>query len=629
MLILISLPYSVLAFLTTPGQPELLSFRTLANRASNLSSSLLEVFQVSPPILSPADATCKQTLMVHSFAYSYGHPYVGEYTPPSCEFNKVTFNFTVTSAGRQYDRLGLMYFNDTEIFRTSTAEPTATGIEWTYIKDMSNYLVLFKEPQKIIFDLGNLIDSTYTAPFNTTLAATFFVEDGTAAPADAILPISARQSATDSPSAFMVPPQNATNTLTLPQNVKKAVFSIAACGQSTEEFWWSNALSSNTETFPNVTVLYGYSPFRELQLYIDGMLAGVAWPFPVIFTGGVVPGFWRPIVGIDAFDLREDEIDISAFLPLLCDGKQHTFEIRVVGINDGDGHGTLTQTVGSYWVVTGKVFLWLDSSGWITTGSDPVRVVPPPTLHMSSSTGAAANGTNITLDYSVQVQRHLSFSSTIQTSQGPHVASWRQTLSYSNYGNFTDQGNAEITNQRTNGIDVSSNGYSKVYGYPLYVYSVYAAGAGGNFSIAGTMDRSKNVQMVGQLAFPSELQSFDTSSSTKASFSGTSSNNRQNGSATYLAVPSQTKSYSWGSTEQDLSLVGIQASPSALQTGAPTVQGSSELYHRHVLATNGTVIEDEHTLAGQTSQNNYLTILADKQSFARPNVKAMLGRGPR
>ena len=161
-------------------------------------------------------------------------------------------------------------------------------------------------------------------------------------------------------------------------------------------------LSSDTEAFSNVTVLYGYSPFRELQLYIDGMLAGVAWPSPVIFTGGVVPGFWRPIVGLDAFDLREDEIDISAFLPLLCDGKEHTFEIRVVGINDdGSGHGTLTHTVGSYWVVTGKVFLWLDSSGWITTGSDPVRVVPPPTLHMSSSVGAIANGTNTTLAYSI------------------------------------------------------------------------------------------------------------------------------------------------------------------------------------------------------------------------------------
>lgn len=48
--------------------------------------------------------------------------------------------------------------------------------------------------------------------------------------------------------------------------------------------------SGYEETFPQTGEFYGYSPFREVQLFIDGMLAGVAWPFPVIFTGGVVPG---------------------------------------------------------------------------------------------------------------------------------------------------------------------------------------------------------------------------------------------------------------------------------------------------------------------------------------------------
>lgn len=56
------------------------------------------------------------------------------------------------------------------------------------------------------------------------------------------------------------------------------------------QFWWSNVLSSDIETFPQTGPLYGYSPFREIQLYIDDMLAGVAWPYPVVFTGGIVPG---------------------------------------------------------------------------------------------------------------------------------------------------------------------------------------------------------------------------------------------------------------------------------------------------------------------------------------------------
>lgn len=220
-------------------------------------------------------------------------------------------------------------------------------------QDMSHLLTLFKQPQKFIFQLDNINDATYTGVFNTTVTATFFTAEATVVPADLIYPVSSRASADNSGSLFSLPSQNASNTLMLPKNVNKAVFSIAATGQITEEFWYTNVLNSQVNTFaPQQGSLYGYSPFREVQLYIDGMLAGVVWPFPVIFTGGVVPGLWRPIAGIDAYDLREDEIDVTPFLPLLCDGNNHTFEIRVAGIDDdGHGNGLLTATVGSFWVI--------------------------------------------------------------------------------------------------------------------------------------------------------------------------------------------------------------------------------------------------------------------------------------
>lgn len=217
---------------------------------------------------------------------------------------------------------------------------------------MSHLLALFKQPQKFIFQLDNVVNPTYTGILNATVTATFFTAEDTVVPADLIYPISNRQSANNAGSLFSLPSQTAINTLSLPRNINKAVFSIAATGQIAEEFWYSNVLNSQVNTFaPQQGVLYGYSPFREVQLYIDGMLAGVVWPFPIIFTGGIVPGFWRPIAGIDAFDLREDEIDVTPFLPLLCDGNSHSFEIRIAGIDD-DGHGnsSLTATVGSFWV---------------------------------------------------------------------------------------------------------------------------------------------------------------------------------------------------------------------------------------------------------------------------------------
>lgn len=89
----------------------------------------------------------QQVLSVHSFGNSYGVPFVGEawwdafyylhalirvigsYTPPSnCSFNRVVLNLTVTVAGTQFDRLGAMYLGDTEIWRTTTSEPTLNGI---------------------------------------------------------------------------------------------------------------------------------------------------------------------------------------------------------------------------------------------------------------------------------------------------------------------------------------------------------------------------------------------------------------------------------------------------------------------------------------------------------------------
>ncbi|TVY86261.1 Peptide-N4-(N-acetyl-beta-glucosaminyl)asparagine amidase A, partial [Lachnellula willkommii] len=351
--------------------------------AATPSSAVLECFQVYQPVLFPSGAvdetvtsdgsentttiapttpatSCEVLLMEHSFGFSYGIPFVGDYTPPNCNFNRVVMNFTVTSQGRQFDRLALMYFGDTEVWRTSTAEPTVNGIRWEYIKDMTEYMYFWNSTQKLIFDLGNLIDSTYTAPFNTTLTATFFTAQETVNPASLIIPISARKGNASAASVFELPSDNATNTVSFPRNVNRAIFSVSACGQADEEFWWSNVLESNIDTFvPVAGTLYGYSPFREVQVLIDGQLAGVQWPFPVIFTGGVVPGLWRPIVGIDAFDLREHEIDITPWLSVLCDGNEHTFEIRVAGVlDDGENSGTLTETVGSSWYVTGKIFLW-------------------------------------------------------------------------------------------------------------------------------------------------------------------------------------------------------------------------------------------------------------------------------
>jgi hypothetical protein len=43
------------------------------------------------------------------------------------------------------------------VWRTSTAEPTKTGIIWTALKDVSRYIPLFSKPGTLILDLNNII----------------------------------------------------------------------------------------------------------------------------------------------------------------------------------------------------------------------------------------------------------------------------------------------------------------------------------------------------------------------------------------------------------------------------------------------------------------------------------------
>lgn len=547
-------------------------------------------------------------------------------------------NFTVTSRGRQFDRLGLMYLGDIEVFRTSTAEPTASGILWTYVKEMDQYDSLWKIKQKIIFDLGNLIDSTYTGSFNTTLTATFFTVPESRATADIILPISSRQSLSNKPSAFSVPSENASVSYTLPQNIQRAVVSLSACGQASEEFWYTNTFSSQTDTFESTAgTLYGYSPFREVQLLIDGQLAGVSWPFPIIFTGGIVPGLWRPIVGIDAFDLREHEIDITPWLPLLCDGSAHTFEIRVAGLDDnGNDHATLTQTVGSYWVVSGKIFIFSDEPESITTGTRPEMTAPSPQIQISSSITTNAAGDNETLTYNTTVSRYLSISSNFRTSQGSRLASWNQSLTYTNHNAFSNRGLTQSTTQNTSGIETSSSaGYT--YFYPLSVDSSFATFPSGAFSINASISRGLDYSVLGSSIFPSGVQSFNVTSpatmplpgrpqpqimtlpTSLPKFNGTLLSTTQTGSAAYLSAGNA--SYSYGTTEQNFNFKGAE-----LRLDGPTF----ELYSRHVKAVNSTVTEDEQSLIGRPFEipTGQPGLIKGTPGFKGLSVRAALGRGP-
>ena len=132
------------------------------------------------------------------------------------------------------------------------------------------------------------------------------------------------------------------HSLALPENVAGKVqraFLDVYCSNhgGSEEFWYLTP-----------------SAYREINLYIDGCLAAAWYPELVVYTGGICPLLWRPLVSYLALDVPARRLDITAFAGLLNDGKNHSFTFRVV---DGDPIGS-----SGVWFIDPVLVLDLDAS---------------------------------------------------------------------------------------------------------------------------------------------------------------------------------------------------------------------------------------------------------------------------
>ncbi|KAI0407020.1 peptide N-acetyl-beta-D-glucosaminyl asparaginase amidase A-domain-containing protein [Xylaria palmicola] len=468
--------------------------------------SVLEVIQAAtPPRQDLSTPSCRQHVFKHDFGNSYGSPYVGYYTPPpDCAYTTTIFNLSVVSRGRQYDRLATLWLGDVEVWRTSTAMPTRMGIHWSFQKDMTIWdtLLRSKGPLKIIFELNNIIDGDrYTGLFNVTLEALYFddvyEEKGGLYPAEYIYPISTRSSSSNTTSLFSLPADSGSVSLLLPRNARTAVVSLTASGNAAEEFWFTNVPTEYINTFPgNEGWLYGYSPFREVQLLVDGQLAGVSWPFPILFTGGVDPGAWRPIVGIDAYELPSFEIDVTPWLGLLTDGTPHNFTLRVVGYDTSAGDGI--GPVGENWWVSGSVFVWVDHSDEQTTSESFKSETSSPLFDFQPTLGTytAEDGTvsNTSFYYRLTATRSLKISSKVTSGGQSRLVSWSQNVSFSNIQNMTDFA-----------FNYSASGIVSSYTYPMNLFSAYKVQSEGATSKPGSVlclvDRSKLTDGISILPF--------------------------------------------------------------------------------------------------------------------------------
>lgn len=225
-----------------------------------------------------------------------------------------------------------------------------------------------------------------------------------------------------------------TTIITLPRTTQQAFIEVYASGNSAEEFWYLNTPDEALHLFPDPSVVAGKGPFREVQILIDGQLAGVVWPYPVIYTGGITPTNWRPLTAYGAYDQPSYFIDATPFVPLLADGKTHNITLRV------QGQGIQTPSINSNWFVSGSVH--------VRTGRKPVsgrvtkyqvQSAPNPVTRVGAY-GAA----NETVWATVVANRSILIESELVGDEGSRVVRFEQKLGYTNDQKYADEGWVQV-----------------------------------------------------------------------------------------------------------------------------------------------------------------------------------------
>ncbi|KAJ7918128.1 peptide N-acetyl-beta-D-glucosaminyl asparaginase amidase A-domain-containing protein [Mycena leptocephala] len=467
-------------------------------------AAVLVDFQVAQPPPVPQDAEqCTAKILQRDFAFSFGLAEVVQYTPPTAcgapgSWSAITLNFTVTSNGTQFDRLAIFTFQNVEIWRSSTPEPTAAGIIWTYIKDVTRYTPLFAKPGTFILQLDNLIEDNLNGVYSTTLHATFYASSKKHPPAkqaNTIIPLSTLSNVTGNDAS--VPPGFSIN-VTLPRNTVEVYAELYPSGNGDEENWYGNIADEFLGNFPNGTLGEvflpqtelpnntdtGQGPFREVRLLVDGQVAGVAFPYPVIFTGGILPSAWRPITSYGALDLPTYFLDLTPFVPRLTDGKSHLFTIDVAS---AEADRTILQN----WFVSGVLQVVTDASSKPTTGK--ITSYSAESFALTSTAGSV--GANGDISITVTASRKIHITADILSGSGKaNRVVFSQNLQYVNQQNYFDNLLVQDLFQSSSGSVLSTHNnipaVVDTFSYPITINFTLLNDAGTFFS--ALVDHSYN-----------------------------------------------------------------------------------------------------------------------------------------
>lgn len=367
-----------------------------------------------PPVAVPSTRHCTVRVVDAGFADFDVH--TRDYTPPAgCAgpWSKVVLRLDGSVAGRQFDRIGHVDVGGVRMLTLSTPEPSVDGISWHVEKDVTDLAPLLADPQQVQAYIGNVVDATYTGVIHVTVDLDFYTT-GRGAPAaqtaDAVLPLAATsRDGTDLVGSLAVP-RNSTRLLA-------DVFATGS-GGGCEEFWDTSAPASTGYSCPDGL------PYREVDVLIDGQLAGIAAPYPVVYTGGWSnPFLWYAIPSPKAFDIPPLGYDLTPFLARLDDGRPHEVRLSVVGLPAGQGG----------WTLAPRFRVWREAARSVVSGTTDTAYAPEPVI-TSTVTGSGDRAGRVDL----RATRQLRVSGTLSTSRGPVTTTVTRSLANSSTHSWTD-----------------------------------------------------------------------------------------------------------------------------------------------------------------------------------------------
>lgn len=313
---------------TNPGAP---ASADAAKRFAQVTGERL----LDTPTSRPCVETIVRDYAFKNTAYGPDKNFHARYAPPhNCPgpWSRVVATVSGHVTGVQFDRVGDLRLGRTDIFAYSTPEPRGDHrgrVTWTKSKDVTDYTNLFEHPQRLSFEIGNVVEGPYDGIYYGTLKLTFYPADA-ANPVpvgvpDRVLPVIREGFLSDTT-------QQVDGSVKLPHNASSITADFYLQGHGgCDEFWWADA----PPPFPGQC---GSRPIREAMLYVDGQPAGLVNAYPYLFTGADGPSWWEPIPAPQAFNLRPWRLDLTPYVGLLADGQEHQIAVRMPDWNATSGN---------------------------------------------------------------------------------------------------------------------------------------------------------------------------------------------------------------------------------------------------------------------------------------------------